>query len=251
VRRALWLLLAAGLAAGCGSSGSKAPEGLSDVRVCSAGAFSSGESRCTIDESASPIASPRFYCSARVGDVPKDSRFNGRFLYEGKPFPRSARDLPQNVSTAWIDIFTGGRRLPGGTWTCELTAGGLTVRKTFSSGGPSTPVLDVAACPTDSTTPAGQARVCNPAKAGTSFRPISSVTCSATFARAGGKTARLDLLYRGKPAHVTFSRKLPLPVTAFGVQITKQGANLPAGPYVCVFSLEGKTLARQPFTIAG
>jgi hypothetical protein len=250
VRAATWLLLAAGLAAGCGA-GSKAPAGLSDVRVCSAEAFSSEDSRCTIDESGSPITSPRFYCSARVGNVPKGSRFSGLFLYDGKPFPRSSRDLPENVGTAWIDIFTGGRRLPGGRWACEMSAGSFSVRKTFSSGGPTTAVLDVAACPTNSTSPAGEARVCKPGKAGTSFRPISSVTCSATFARAGGKTARLDLLYGGKPAHVTFTRKLPLPVTAFGVQITKRGANLPGGAYVCVFSLAGKQVARQAFTIAG
>jgi hypothetical protein len=252
VRRATWLalLLGAVVAAGCGS-GSSAPKGLSDLRVCSSDAFSSHDAACRRDEAGTALTSARFYCSARVGDVPNNARFSGRFLYDGEPFPRSSRDLPENVGTAWIDIFTGGPRLPGGRWTCEMTVAGRTVRKSFSSGGPTTTVFDVAACPTDDTTAAGQARVCDPEKASTSLPPISSVTCSATFARAGGQTARLDLLYRGKPAHVTFSQKLPLPVTAFGVQISKRGANLPGGPYLCVFSLDGKALARQGFTIRG
>ena len=236
------------LSTACSSPTSDAT-GFSELRVCTAAAFDEDEARCTRDESGSPLTAGRFYCSATIEGTGGARSFSGRFAYEGEPLPRNSRPLPENASTGWLNVFTGGDALPGGSWSCELRLGDTVATKRFESGGPDEPVLDVASCPTEQTTEAGPARVCDPDGVATTIAPTPSVTCSATFVGASGKEVRLDLLHRGEPTDVTFTRRLPLPVTAFGVQIEQNDGNLPSGPYTCVFSVDGERVAEQAFEI--
>lgn len=252
MKLALPLALVAACLAGCSASTSdSSADELTDFRVCGAEAFDAAEAECSEDESASPLRSGRFYCSARLGDGHEGERFHGRFRYAGKPFPESGRSIPEHADNAWITIYTGGRELPAGRWSCEIDVGEATASKAFTSGGPSARVLDLASCATEATSQAGPAKVCTPGGAATAIPATGSVTCSATFVGAQGKVGRLDLLYHGKPTQVSFTRKLPLPVTAFGVQITQPSGNLRPGPYTCVFTLDGEPVARRAFTIGG
>jgi hypothetical protein len=94
-------------------------------------------------------------------------------------------------------------------------------------------------------------RVCGPGAEAT-FPATHSVTCSAALLHATGKTVHTKLLYRGRRL-IEDSYRLPLPLSVYGVQFfaARANAKLPAGPYVCVFSVAGKELARRSFTMTG
>jgi hypothetical protein len=162
--------------------------------------------------------------------------------------------LPANAKTVETFYTGGDDPVPRGHYVCELRLGTQTVRESFRSGAPPRAIFGVAACPTDATNVAlGRARmrVCKPGGEAT-FPAAHSVTCSAGLVHATGRAAHVQLLYKGRLL-AEDSYRLPLPLSVLGEQFfaTRTNAKFPAGPYVCVFSVARKELARRSFTMTG
>ena len=124
-----------------------------------------------------------------------------------------------------------------------------TVRQSFRSGAPRPPISRVAGCSSDAAVISAMMWVCKPG-AGARFPAAYSVTCSAAFLHATGKTAHLNLLYKGRSI-ADDSFQLLHPLSVWGEQFFAPNEKFPTGPYVCVFSVAGKELARRSFTLTG
>jgi hypothetical protein len=173
--------------------------------------------------------------------------FTGRLSYRGIPFPVQKGKLTSD-GNAYTYLTIGGGSFPGGPWRCDLAAGAEKVSATFTTSGHSGPVTGLAACLTKNTVLAGPVRAC---KRDTPSLPATdAITCSAVYSLAKGEQARADVLYKGKSTGLTLTRKVPLAISVFGVQVSKSGG-MPAGSYACVFSLDGKKVATKTFRIAG
>ena len=124
-----------------------------------------------------------------------------------------------------------------------------TVRQSFRSGHS---ISRVAGCSSDDAKLdlSAEMWVCKPG-VGARFPSADSVTCSAAFLHATGKTAHLNLFYKGKSIGQD-TYQLLHPLSVWGEQFFAPGlighAKFPTGPYVCVFSM-GKELARRSFTL--
>lgn len=220
--------------------------GLDQVRVCGTSGFDRGDGACQAAQR-SGIRSSTIYCSARTSDHASDT-FTGRLSYRGVPFPvqkgRIARD--GNIYTY---LTIGGGSFPGGPWRCDVSAGSEKASVSFTTNGPRGPVTSLAACLTKNTVLAGPVRACRDDAAAT-LPATDGITCSAVYNLAKGKQARAEVLFDGESTGLTLTRKVPLAVSVFGVQVSKPGG-LPAGRYACVFSLDGKKAGTKTFRVAG
>jgi hypothetical protein len=219
---------------------------LEEVRVCGASALDRRAGVCTRDESRRPIVSSAFNCSARAQAEPGE-RFAGRFLYRGQPFPAFGTSVGDRRRGVYVYLTAGPNPMPGGPWACELRVGPERARKSFRSGGPTAPILHVAACRTSRTVSAGPTRVCRRDESRTSFRSTDSVTCSAVFAGGKGKFVGIEFLREGKEVFAG-DFELPLPVTAAGPRLDPD-PRLQRGAWACRWSLAGRVLAVKPFRI--
>lgn len=221
-------------------------EALDEVRVCGEADFDRGKAACRKDRR-SGIRSGAIYCSAHTSGHEGDT-FTGRLSYRGAPFPVQKGRITHDDGNAYTFLTIGGGTFPGGSWRCDLTAGGEKASATFTTSGPTGPVTSLAACLTKDTVLAGPVRAC---KRDTPTLPATdAVTCSAVYALARGRQARADVLFGGRPTGLTLSRKVPLTISVFGVQVSKRGG-MPGGRYACVFSLDGAKVATKTFRIAG
>jgi hypothetical protein len=218
---------------------------LESVRVCGLSALDADAKACKKDESATPLVTPQFNCSARVSGSAGE-RLTGRFLYAGQPFPTFGTSLDSIRRGAYIYLTTGPYPMPGGRWSCELQAGTERVRKNFRSGGPTGPILHVRACASSRTALAGQVRVCKRDERST-LSATAPVSCSAVFVGGKGKSVEIAFLRQGK---VVFSGEfqLPLPVTAAGPRLDPD-SKLAAGNWACRWSIAGKVVATKQFRI--
>lgn len=219
---------------------------LESVRVCGVAALDRVAKVCTKDETGKPIVSSQFNCSTRAqGEA--GERLAGRFLYRGQPFPSFGTSLSSTRRGAYFYLTAGPNPMPGGSWSCELQAGPERVRKNFASGGPTAPILYVAACPSSRTVLAGQVRVCRRDEAKTTFSATAPVSCSAVFVGGKGKSVEIAFLREGK---VAFSGEfeLPLPVTAAGPRLDPD-PKLQSGKWACRWSIAGKVVATKKFRI--
>jgi hypothetical protein len=138
--------------------------------------------------------------------------------------------------------------MPGGAWSCELQVGPERIRKTFQSGGPTAPILHVAACRSSRTVFAGAVRVCRRDESAAPFSATEPVVCSAVFVGGKGKLATIEFLREGKEAF-SGDFELPLPVTAAGPRLDPD-PKLQAGKWACRWLLAGRVLAVRQFRIA-
>jgi hypothetical protein len=229
-----------------GGSPASVQKRLEDVRVCGAAALDKRAAVCTRDESGKPIVSSAFYCSARAqGEA--GERFVGRFLYRGQPFPAFGTSLDERRKGVNIYLTAGPNPMPGGSWSCELRVGTERIDKPFQSGGPSAPILHVAACRSSRTVLAGPVRVCRRDESSAPFPASEAVTCSAVFAGGKGKLAGIDFLREGKEAF-SADFELPLPVTAAGPRLDPD-PKLQSGRWACRWSLAGRVVAVKQFRI--
>jgi hypothetical protein len=239
-------LLATGLGAVVlGGFGGSAGD-LDEVRVCGASGFDRGKAACKTNQR-SGIRSGTIYCSAHTSGHSGDT-FTGRLTYRGTPFPVQKGTITHDDGNAYTFLTIGGGSFPGGSWRCDVSAGSQKASASFTTSGPTGPVTSLAACLTKNTVLAGPVRACKTASA--SLPATDAVTCSAVYSLAKGKQARADVLYNGKSTGLTLTRKVPLTISVFGVQVSKPGG-LPAGRYACVFSLDGTKVATKTFRIAG
>lgn len=233
------------LGAGIGSVTTVADR-LQDVRVCGTNALDRREGACTKDESATPVRSSAFHCSAQARAEPGE-RFAGRLLYRGQPFPAFGTSLGSERKGVYVYVTAGPYPLPGGPWSCELRVGSERARTSFRSAGPTAPILYVRVCRSSMTTAAGPTQVCTRDEAGRGFRPSDSITCSAVFVGGKGKLAGIAFVYEGKPAY-DGDFELPLPITAAGPRLDPD-PRLASGRWACRWSLAGRTLATKPFRV--
>ena len=220
---------------------------LENVRVCGVSALDRRAGVCTKDESGKPIVSSQLNCSARArGEA--GERFAGRFLYRGQPFPAFGTSLTEKRKGVYIFLTAGPNPMPGGAWSCELQVGPERARKSFRSGGPTAPILYVAACRSSRTVLAGATRVCRRDESSVPFSATESVSCSAVFVGGKGKLAGIEFLREGKEAF-SGDFELPLPVTAAGPRLDPS-PRLQRGSWACRWTLAGRVLAVKPFRIA-
>jgi hypothetical protein len=220
--------------------------GLSELRVCGSSAFDKRMGRC--DRSIlSGVRSSTLYCSVKTTEHSGD-RFTGSFAFKGRPFPTQSGTVR---SDGWVYTFLtiGGGSFPAGPWTCSVAAGSEKAQLGFTTGGSTAVVSSAAACLTSRTVLAGTVRACMVDNGTRRLPATSAVTCSAVYSLASGSSAKVDVLYEGDSTGLTVVRKVPLPVSVFGVQVTKAGG-LPPGDYACVFSLDGKRRVTKTFSLA-
>lgn len=219
---------------------------LSEARVCGADSFSAGGARCIVDERAG-LRSNVLHCSARAEGL-TGTPYTGTFSFEGKRFPARAGVVPGD---GWIysTLRLPGGAFPAGKWSCAFAADGTAARVGFRTSGTSGTLTSAAACPTGSTVVADGVRACRTDASADQFAATNSVTCSALYSLSAGHTASARLLYGGKPTGLSLSRKLPLPVSVLGMQVTRADGLL-AGRYTCEFALDGKKLGTRSFVIA-
>lgn len=220
--------------------------GLSEVRVCGTTGFDRGNAACRTDQR-SGIRSGTIYCSARTSGHSGDT-FAGRLSYRGVPFPVQKGRISHD-GNIYTYVTIGGSPFPGGPWRCDVSAGSEKASLSFTTSGPTGPVTGLAACLTKDTVLAGPVRACR-SDATAALPATDEVTCSAVYSLARGKQARVDVLLDGKTTGLTVTRKVPLVVSVFGLQVSKSGG-LPAGRYACVFSLDGKRAGTKSFRVAG
>ncbi|MGZ8687578.1 MAG: hypothetical protein ACXWZP_04050 [Gaiellaceae bacterium] len=244
--RAILALTALGLGmlvlAGFGGSAA----GLDEVRVCGTSGFDRGEAACRTHQR-SGIRSSTIYCSARTSGHSGDM-FSGRLTYRGAPFPVQTGRIASD-GNIYTYLTIGGGPFPGGPWRCDVSAGSEKASVSFTTAGPSGPVTSLAACLTKNTVLAGPVRACRNDAAGT-LPATDAITCSAVYNLAKGKQARVDVLFDGEPTGLTLKRKVPLPISVFGVRVSKPGG-LPGGSYACVFSVDGTKAATKRFRVSG
>lgn len=244
MRGALSILGTVGVLLVAGFGGSAG--GLDEVRVCGAADFDRGKAACKRDVR-SGIRSGTVYCSGHTAGHEGDT-FTGRLSYRGASFPVRRGRITHDDGNAYTFLTIGGGSFPGGSWRCDLTAGGEKASATFTTSGPTGPVTSLAACLTANTVLAGPVRACK--RDAPSLPATDAVTCSAVYGLAKGRLARADVLFDGKPTGLTLTRKVPLAISVFGVQVSKPGG-MPAGRYACVFSLDGAKVATKTFRITG
>ncbi|MBM3677332.1 MAG: hypothetical protein FJW96_05535 [Actinobacteria bacterium] len=223
-----------------------ASAGITQVQVCGAGAFALGDARCATDERAA-VRGDTLNCAARVTGL-AGSTYTGSFSYRGRSFPTQTGVVPGD---GWVytRLAIRGGDFPAGKWTCRIAAGGSRIVVPFETQGATGPVTSVSACPTSATVVHSGVRACRADRSTRPFPPTSRITCSSVYALARGKAASARLLYDGKATGLALERTLPLPVSTFGMQVTRKGG-LPAGSYACEFSLDGKQVATHRFSIA-
>jgi hypothetical protein len=221
--------------------------GLSELRVCGSGSFDKSMGRCE-RSTLSNVRSSTLYCSVKTTGHAGD-RFTGAFSYKGRVFPTQSGNVSGD---GWIYTYLtiGGGSFPGGPWTCSVAAGSEKAKLNFTTAGPTALVSSAAACLTSRTVLAGVVRACMADDSTKRLPSTAAVTCSAIYSLASGHTAKAEVLYEGDSTGLKVVRKVPLPVSVFGVQVTKSGG-LPAGDYACVFSLDGKKRVTKSFSIAG
>jgi hypothetical protein len=231
------------------AAGQSSPAGkLQDVRVCGLAALDRGASECTRDEAARPIRSSQFNCSVHAR-ADRGERFTGRFLYEGQPFRAFGANVGTSQRSIFIYITAGPTPMPGGRWACQLRVGRERVVKTFRSGGPTGPILNVAVCRSASTVAAGPSRVCLRDESAAPLPATAPVTCSAVFVGGRGKVAGFAFLHMGRDVGLSGTFTLPLPVTAAAPALTPD-PRLEPGRWACRFTVAGRQLALKPFRIA-
>jgi uncharacterized RDD family membrane protein YckC len=225
---------------------SAAPEGLSDLRVCTEGAYDDEEQECSEDQREEPLTGRSVYCSAKV-QSPEGGQFAGRFLYEGDVFFNGGRTLAAGSGTVWVNVDIGDV-LPGGSWACDLSMGTKTVSARFRSAGPVPQIAGVSACLTANTVSAGSTRVCGEDESDKPFGPTDSVTCSTTVFGGTGEVMRVDFVRRGDEQAVSVRREIPGSLGDFGAQLTGS-PSLPDGDYACMFSLGDEQVGETTFSI--
>jgi hypothetical protein len=224
-----------------------ASTGLTDLRVCGSGSFDKAMGRCAAN-STKGLRTSTLYCSVKTTQHTGD-QFTGTFRYKGRAFPTQRGKVSGD---GWIYTYLtiGGGSFPAGPWTCTVTAGKDRAQLGFTSAGAAGAVSGLAACLTSRTVLAGSVRACKQDDGKRALPATSGVTCSAVYALASGKTAKAEVLYDGEPTGLEVVKQVPLPVSVFGVQVSKPGG-LPAGDYSCVFSLDGKRVATKRFSVGG
>jgi hypothetical protein len=221
--------------------------GLTDLRVCVSGSFDKRMGRCA-GNSTKGLRTSTLYCSVKTTEHTGDP-FTGTFRFKGKAFPTQRGKVSGD---GWIYTYLtiGGGSFPAGPWTCTVTAGNDRAQLAFTSAGATAAVSGLAACLTSRTVLAGSVRACKQDDGKKPLPATSAVTCSAVYALASGKRAKAEVIYDSEPTGLEVIRKVPLPVSVFGVQVSKPGG-LPAGTYACVFSLDGKRVATKSFRVGG
>lgn len=224
-----------------GSAGS-----VSDAAACGTSMFSTGGARCRAHEGTG-VQSRTLHCSARVDGL-AGQPYTGTFTYRGRSFPAQTGTIPGD-GYVYTTLTIAGGEFPAGRWRCEIEAGGSKASVSFATDGPRTRLSSAAACPTAQTVESSSVRACRLDGSRLPFAPTSKITCSGVYSLAAGRRASAHLLYEGKPTGLSLTRSLTLPVSVFGMQVSKKGG-LPSGDYACVFSLGGKKLSTKTFSIA-
>jgi hypothetical protein len=219
---------------------------LSQAQVCGSGSFSAGGARCIADERAGVLSSA-LHCSARVRGL-SGQAYTGTFSYRGRAFPAES-GVVSGDGWVYTSLALKGGTFPAGPWTCRIDAGSSHASVSFRTAGAVGTLTSTAACPTAVTIATSDVRACRDDRSPRPFSPTSKITCSGVYSLANGRIASAQLLYKGKPTGLSLKRRLPLPVSVFGMQVSHRGG-LPAGAYTCVFLLDGKRLATTPFSIA-
>lgn len=227
---------------------------LSELRVCTSTAFSRSQSRCTKDERMIALLTNRITCSVKVVIVGRATirghiTYNRHVAYELKPIP--LRDEKTHV---WMnENIKINQPLPGGSWGCVFTLASARAAVSFTSGGPTGPIVDTAVCGPTNTATFGVSgfRFCLSDQSGAPLAATNPVYCSAVYPDDTGHSATIDITFQGRslatPVNFSLDGTLLLGYAYYQVP---GGQNLQPGDYSCRFSLDGTLVTEKPFQIA-
>jgi hypothetical protein len=239
----LALLVAAGAAAGTASSST-----LSSIRACPSAQFDRHEDVCRVDRSGRPFTATLLYCSAHVDGSPGVVR--GHFVYRGVAL-RSVGGRVSPPTDVDMSATFGPRPIPGGLWACDMRFGQAHVRRSFVLRGPVGPALYSFVCldANAARVPSGQ----GPCRANRHrpFRPRDVLMCTVTITSRVGALIRADLVREGVTLPPPYRARAISAISTMHYYVTTRRRRvLQPGHYACVWSLNGREVARTPFVVA-
>jgi hypothetical protein len=226
---------------------------LSQLRVCPYESFDRVAQTCKRDQRRTTLFSTRFACSAAV-DVRTPGRLLVRMLYNGEvAYQFTTRPMPIGVSHPWIAYNLGTVPLPGGSWACDFTFAGKTIRAAFRSRGPTGTIIGAAVCGGNETIRFGSSRrllACRSDRSGSTIA-ASEVVCSGVLPGSASKELRIALLSGGTEVGEPYAGPIGGTLWLVWATFTPPGGGrtFAPGAYVCQFSVDGVTVAEKPFRV--
>jgi hypothetical protein len=231
-----------------GTANAPRPDRFSELRVCSATAFSRALGRCTKDERRAAITSNRVTCSVTLV-ASQSGVWRSRWVLNGvvEPWSPPLR-LTKGVNELWSNKnMRSNQPLPGGNWRCEFAFRSAQAGLAFRSGGPVGKIVDAAVCPESAVASAGSGvKMCGTDYSGKQPLPRSEpVYCSVVFVLAGGKSGQIQFMRADESLAFVWNFDITFPTTYLQSAFTP----LDAGDYLCRFSLTDGTTLDRPFRV--
>src|SRR5437763_756061 len=157
------------------------PASFRNLRVCSYGAFSRAQDRCTKDERGVVLVSNRISCSVDI-IVRKTAVLRSQMTYLGQTisFGPATFYPSRSAQRWWIDLnLRAALPLPGGSWSCRFSMGSARVGASFETDGPTGDIVDTAACRGADTVRFGSGRACLTDESSSPIPPTDSLWCYA------------------------------------------------------------------------
>jgi hypothetical protein len=239
---ALVLLVAGGAAAA-----STAAPTISSIRVCPSAQFDRRNAVCRVDRSGRPFTAVLLYCSAHADGAPGVVR--GHFVYRGVAL-RSVGSRVSPPTDVYMSATFGPEPIPGGRWACDFRFGQAHVRRTFVLRGPLGPALYSFVCLDANAAGVPTGRGPCRANRRRPFHPHDVVMCSVTITSRVGSLIRADLVREGVTLpHPFRGRAISAISTPHFFVTTRQRPVLRPGHYACVWSVDGREVARRAFAV--
>jgi len=182
--------------------------------------------------------------------------FEGRQVFSGE-VPTPSVEKPFKV-----DLTFGPNPLPPGSGEPEIS-GPASVSADFRGGGPRGPFLYPAACDSTRAVKMNNITPCAKDESAQPLTGVASASCSAVLTGVENREVRVEINFAGtfqagpsrSSGYSTFGSGRPTgPVVEVDTAITAKemtlrSGNLPPGPYVCRWLVDGNEVGTRTFTV--
>lgn len=155
------------------------------------------------------------------------------------------------VGTMKLHYAVGDLTLPGGTYTCRMSAADRTWVGSTEVKGPTGRASQGMACPLDSMKSAGSVSHCT--SHNKTMKNPSGLGCSAVATGLKGRKIKVTINTPVGSKDVSLSSSFELGAAVVHLKVPKTsftGEALPRGDYSCEFTADGDSLITVPFTVS-
>jgi hypothetical protein len=235
------------IAAAITLSSVKPPARFVDMAVCAYGHYSLAIGACTTNQQKRTLISTRFACSATVvARVATKVRMQWRYDSVSLPAFHQSFQSGSWVESIELDSGQPDGPLPGGDYQCRFSDGTVISSASFTSAGPTGPVVDITVCNSTFVFRYKGFPVCKHDESSIPIASPSSILCEGTFPNSRG-TAEIEVV---DPNGVDHAPPDSHPIDGALEQIdeTVHGPFTP-GSWSCNFGLNGQIVAKKAFQI--